>query len=192
MPATALRRRIVLPLVCLLAFAVGGLGGCGDDDPAPGATATSPPPTTTAPATTLSQADQDEAALRQLTHDWYETVQSIYVDQSDPELAEEFITGEYLSNFLEDVEARRAAGMTSRRGQNSREAVTGLVIDGDAASIDTCNVDANVLLDADGEVVNDEVATFRFTTSAERTEDGWIFTKRIRHDEPEDGAQCVS
>src|SRR5687768_3940110 len=98
--------RLVLGVVA----AVVVMGCAGDDPPDP----PSPVPTTTSPTTETSEVD-DEQALRQLTEAWYQTIQSIYVEGADPSDAKDFIAGEYLANFLEDVQERRDSGLTSRR-----------------------------------------------------------------------------
>ncbi len=181
---TALLRRSPAIVACLVVVAA-----CGVDDP-PGAGRTADPPATTALTTALSQADADEAQLRQLAADWYESLLAIYVDEADPRSAEAYLTGEYLERFLDQVEDRRRQGLMSRRDDRSREVVETLVVASDTATLRTCNVDANVLLAADGTVLNDDVGTFRFETRATVTAAGWRFSQRIQLGEMEEGDRC--
>lgn len=171
-------------VVVLLAGAVLATAACGVDDPGAEPPPTSPTthfvPTTTAPSTTLSQQQQDEADLRQLAADWYETRNSILKDGAEVEAAEAYLTGSYLATFGEDVEERRASGNSSEAGAASREVVTAIEIDGDTATVETCLVDADLLRNASGEVINDETGTFRYRTKATLTSDGWRFERRER------------
>jgi hypothetical protein len=164
-------------------LAVTGCSDDGSDDPAV-------TPTITNPTTTESREAADEAALRELTEGWYETLNAVLADGEDVALAEEYITGRYLEQFQTAVAERRAEGTTSESGPASREVIESIDVDGDMAVVETCVVDDGVLRSPEGEVLDDNVYTYRFSTAAERTPDGgWRFNSRDRASE-EEGDLC--
>ncbi len=172
-----------LALTAALLAAVGGAACSDDGDDAVD-------PTTTQPTTTLTQAQQDEQALRQLTEDWYAQINEIFEERADPQTADEYITDDYYDAVISEVEAFRETGRTTERSAASRHVVESITVSGDAATLEECFVDADVLYDGDGQVLNDDIVTTRFTTVASMTEDGWRFERRVPRGEDEEGDQC--
>lgn len=176
---------MVLACVVLAGASCGGSDGDdGADDP--------DPPTTTAPetTTTLTQEEQDEEALRQLAQDWFEAAPGIYSGSDEISLADEFVIDPYREQVADDVERRRADGTTIEVNDASSNEVLGVEVTGDEATIRQCIVDADILVDADGDVVDDSVVTLTIESSARRTPDGWRFFEREAIDQVEGEASC--
>lgn len=195
-PAVPLRPRL-LALVLASALSLGPalVAGCGVDAPEPSAaptTTTHVVPTLTDPSTTLGPDAEDEATLRQLAEDWYETRNAIYSGEADASDAERFLTGAYLRGFLEDVEEYEASGNTSERRAGSRLVIEGIEIasPGETATVFTCVVDADLLRGPDETPLNDEILTMRYLTTAQRTGDQWRFDDHRRTSE-EEGDTCA-
>lgn len=182
MSARSRQLSVYLVVFCL---ALAACGGDGDDD-------ADPQPTTTSPSTTQSPEAQDEQSLRQLAEDWYEVSRQAYLEDGfDLTEIEGYLADPYLEGFVAQVEAYRADGKQSQRGEASRHVVEGLQVDGDAATVTECIVDGEVLLDADGEVLNDSVMTTRVRTEAVRTDGGWRFKDREVVDDEQEGDACA-
>ncbi len=187
-PATLRRRRCGV-LAGLALVAAGAVAGCGDDAN-PSSARPTDPPTTTAPATTLTPEQADEAALRQLTEDWFEARSRVLHDGANPSLAGEFIAGEYLERFLQEVDEFRASDQHLERGARSREVIDAVQVAGDEATVTTCFVDADALFAADGSLVDDGVGTTRWSTTAHATQLGWRFASRT-NTSSEEGDHCA-
>lgn len=178
MRSPSVRHRVGVLLALFLACVVGS--GCGGDD---GPAASEPPSTTTPstePSTTLSPEAADERALRQLAEEWFEAVRRIFVDGEDPTLAEQYITGEYLEEFRQHVAEDAAAGHRTERDPQGRTRTTieEISVSGDQGVITECVVNADVLIDASGQVLDDSVGVRRYTTTAQRTGDEWRLAQR--------------
>jgi hypothetical protein len=177
-------RRIVVLVCCLLAACGGGDGE--ERLPTP-----TQPPTTTAPAppTTLSQEEADEAALRQLTQDWYEYRQGLFAGASDIELIGEYATDDYASAVRSRLDDFLASGDSIEIGDRTREVVEEVRVDSGDAEIDVCFFSDDRRLSAGGEVVNDTRGTSRSTLAAARTNAAWRLTGQELISE-EEGDTC--
>lgn len=167
-----------------LALAVVACGG-GDDDDA------RPQPTTTAPETTQSQEEQDEAALRQLAEDWYGFVEDVYLGREDVSVADAYIAEPYLSGFVEQVEQFAQDGHQIELSDRSSHEVRSVEVDGDQAVVVECVIDADVLLDANGSVLNDEIQANLYSTAAVKGPDGWRLSERETVVEEDGAAACA-
>lgn len=189
MRSPSLRQHLGAALCAVLSVAA--VAGCGDDDPA-----ASEPPTTTAPATasstTLSPEEEDERALRQLAEDWFEAVRRIFVDGEDPAIAEQYLTGDYLEGFRQHVEEDAAAGHVTERDPEgrTRTVVENVSVNGDRAVIEECAVNADVLLDASGIVIDDTVGMRRYSTVAVQVTGEWRLSQRTSTTIEESDAPC--
>lgn len=184
------RRRAGPVLLCAV-LAVGLSPACSDDEPSSAdPPTTTAPTTTTAPPTTLSPTEQDEQALHQLAEEWYESTDEIYANEAEPQSAEQFIVGDYLSGFINQVRDFREAGYSVRPSPTTEHVVESVTVVGDTGSVHECVVDADIVIGPDGRVLNDLVVTKRYATSAIRTEEGWRFTERSTRSEQEGRAQC--
>lgn len=179
MSARSRQLSIYLMSFCLTLTACGG-----DSDDA------EPQPTTTSPATTQSQQQADEQALRQLAEDWYETYSQAFESQGDGSTASEFLVDPYLTQFLTQLDDLRASGNETVRNGRSRQTIEEVTVEGDTAVVTECVVNANVLVDSGGQVINDEVAVRRLETQAVRIEEGWRFSQRSVLDELESEGEC--
>jgi len=160
---------------------------CGGDD-----TEARPRPTTTAPATTQSQDADDEQALRQLAEDWYEASDAIYQHRAEPESASSYLVDPYLSAYVARATEVLESGQISRSSDRSRLEVLAVSLDGDEASVTQCVIDADVLVDADGEVVDGGVYANLLESEAVRTSAGWRFRDRKVLAEEEGSERCPS
>lgn len=151
-----------------LVTAVGAACGGGDDE------ADEPvgQPTTTEVSTTLTQAQQDEAEIRQLAQDWFEAVRSVARGEAEVAIFADLAIDPLLADISERIEDR-AEGEVSREDSRSRTEVLSIEVDGDVATVVACVVNADVVLDVDGEVLNDEVVARRNQSIVRRTADGW-------------------
>jgi hypothetical protein len=176
----------LLVLFCT-ALALAAASCSDDDDP------TRPQPTTTAPDTTQPQpeTETDEQALEALAEDWYEASREAYRNaEFDLATVERYLVDPYLSAFVAAVEDYRAQGQTSRPGEASRHVIGEVAVDDESGFVEECIVDAEVLLDEVGAVVNDEIVTSRTRTSAVMTSSGWRFSDREVLGDEEGGDQC--
>lgn len=178
-------------LACVIAIGVALCGCGGDDEPA-----ASDPPTTTAPSTqpssTLSPEAEDERALRQLAEDWFETRRDILNEGRDLILAEEFLVDEYLIFFQGKVTDIRDAGHSIRDDPMERTHQETISIDlaPETAQLVECLVDGDHLLDSDGSVLDDKVASYLVRTTARRTPEGWRFSEQTSLREEVGSDQC--
>lgn len=172
---------------CLL-LAAASCGDDGDDSANPGS------PTTTAPATTttLTQEEQDEEALRQLAEDWDETNHAIHLRDESVDAAERYLAGDYLENYRQDVQAFLDRGQVVEPDEQTGTTVEIVVVEGDRGEVIECLVDADLLVDADGNVVNDDVSATRLRTEAERSDGEWRFIARSTVEIFEGDVQCAS
>lgn len=161
-------------------------GACGGDDE-PDADRQ---PTTTAPSTTASPEAADEAALRQLAEDWYEAVEAIYVGDREPEAAADYISDPYLSGFTEQVDQFKRSGRQAQITGESSHEIRSIIVEGDEATLIECVIDADVLLDADGSVLNDVVQANLYSTDAQRVDGGWRLTERETLAEEDGETSC--
>lgn len=187
-----LRRHPGVALLCV-ALVVGTVLGCGDDDPPAPPTTTAPSsssttPSSTAPATTAGPED-DEAALRRLAEEWFEVARQLYAGDSDTDQIAIYLVARYLDGFATQLEAFRMSGRKAELSQLSQHVVESLSIDGDSASLVECVVDADLLIDEDGNVLNNDATKKRYETTATRTESGWRLSDRIKVAES-DGESC--
>lgn len=180
------RKVIVLGLALTL---LGCTDDSGDDDATPRPTTTQPS-TTTTDATTTTEPD-DEAQLRQLAEDWWETSRALYLDsdRSTDEISD-YLTGDYLTGTVSQVEDFRETGNTSQLAEGSRHVIEEVVVNGTSAVLTECFVNADVLLDQDGNVLDDSVATRRYDTTASLGADGWRLVLRTQLGESQGGDQC--
>lgn len=167
------RRTSVILLACGVLLSCGS----GDDSDA------RPQPTTTAVArttttTTTTPGSSDEDALRQLAEDWYVTLSAIFESGLSAEEATAYLTDPYLTQFRQQVATFREAGNETEISERSRQTIESVDINGDAAVVTECLVNANVLRGPDGRVLNDEVGASRVETVATRTSAGWRFSER--------------
>lgn len=174
------RQLSVYLVASCLAFAA-----CGGDDPDDAG----PQPTTTAPSTTQPQ-DPDEQALRSLAEAWYETIRQIYDEGAETSTASDYLTEPYLGAFVRQVEEYRSGDETIESSPRSSHEVRSVEVNGDAAVVVECVIDADIVRAADGAVVNDSVVAKLYSTSAERTEEGWRLRDRETLVEQE-GDECA-
>ena len=176
------KRRIVVPLLAL-ALAAGG-AACTDDDGA------DPAPTTTAPTTT-APTPTDEEQLQQLSEDWFEASRAVYLGDEQVDSASEFLTGSYLENFEEQASEFLGSGNVARADDRSDQMVETVEVDGSEATVVECVVDADAVIDeASGDVVDDDVAAYRYRSTAMRTDDGWRYSDRETIDEEIGATEC--
>lgn len=170
------RRAPTVRLLLVLVLVAATLVACRDEG------RQAPPPTTTEPrtTTTLSQEQQDEQALRQLADDWFEAVRRILTREAQVDLAEGFLTDRYLSTFRDQMADLEASGQSVEADPAGRSTNTtkSVVIDGDDAELIECIIDGDLLMDANGNVLNGEVTARTVRTTAVRTADGWRFSDR--------------
>ncbi|WCO68300.1 hypothetical protein PO878_06110 [Iamia majanohamensis] len=176
-----MKRLLVVPL---LALALAAGAACTDDE------AADPAPTTTAPTTT-APTPTDEEQLEQLSEDWFEASRAIYLGDEQVESASEFLTGSYLENFEEQASDFLGSGSVARADDRSDQMVETVEVDGSEATVVECVVDADAVIDeASGDVVDDDVAAYRYRSTAMRTDRGWRYSDRETIDEEIGVTQC--
>jgi hypothetical protein len=171
----------------LIVFAL-ALASCTDD----GENDADPQPTTTQPSTTTTESPEaeDEQALRQLAEDWYEAYNVIFESRSSAEDAQTFLVDPYLRQFQTQFEDFVSSGNQTEISDRSSQRVEEVSIEGDRALVTECVVNANVLVDPNGEVLNDEVGARRLESTAVRGSDGWRFSERRSLGDVEE-AECA-
>lgn len=182
-------RRLSTPLVAFgasLALLVSTAASCGgDDDPSD-----RPQPTTTAIPTTQSQEQEDEQSLRQLASDWFEEVRQVYMRGTGTEGLAAFAEEPYLSGVIGQIEEFRATGNMAQESDETRHEVVSVDVDGSEAVLVECVVDADVVIAASGEVVNDDVQANLYETEARKVDEGWRLTGRKTLREVDGSDQC--
>lgn len=165
--------------------------GCGRNEPASPA---GPAPTTTAPSSTLGPEEEgDEQALTRLAEGWFEAIRRIFIDGEDLATAEQYVAGEYLEVFRQQVVDQAERGQRSERDpeDRTRTTVEDVSITGDEATVTECVINADVLVDGEsGVVIDDSVGVRRYRTVAERTDAGWRFVQRTSVPIEEDDDSC--
>lgn len=171
----------------LIVFAV-ALTGCTDD----GEKDADPQPTTTQPSTTTTESPEaaDEEALRQLAEDWFAAVRAVYIDGADPDALAEFAVDPYLAGVLEQVATFQASGNEARAGDQTRHEVVTLEISESDAVLVECVIDADEILSAEGEVLNDQVQANLYETNAALDDGSWRLTERRTLNEVDGSDQC--
>ncbi|HEU5149859.1 MAG TPA: hypothetical protein VFU19_05150 [Iamia sp.] len=161
------------------------LAACGGDDPDDAR----PQPTTTAPSTTQPQ-DPDEQALRSLAEDWFRAVRQAYMEDTDLADLEPLAVERYLAGVRDEIEAFRDSGNEARPGDRTRHEVLSVAVDGDAAVLVECVIDADLVLSSQGQVLNDEVQANLYETDALRDGDEWRLSGRRTLDEVDGSIEC--
>jgi hypothetical protein len=178
------RPRIISATLIASCLALAACGGSDDE--------TRPRPTTTAPSTsttTTTPASADEAALRQLAEDWYETYNFIFESRGSGEEAAGYLVDPYLTQFEEQVAEYLNSGNQTDISERSSQSIETVKLDGDSAVITECIVNANVLRGPGGEVLNDDVGARRIETVAVREPNGWRLSERRALEDVEE-AEC--
>lgn len=158
---------IYLAVFCLALVACGD----GEDD-------ADPQPTTTSPSTTQSPEEADEQALRQLAEDWDGAITEIYLEEASEASADQYLAEPYLTEFQAQLEDFRATGNQIEVTDRSGHQIESVDVEADAAAVIECVIDGDILRDQEGTVLNDAVEVKRYSTSAQRTAEGWRFTDR--------------
>lgn len=180
-------------LLCV-ALVVGPMMGCGDDDDTPASPTTTAPssssttPSSTAPVTTASP-DDDETALRHLAEEWFEVARRLYAGDNDTDQIALYLVARYLDGFITQLENFRASDRRAELSRLSDHAIESISIVGDSASLVECVLDADLLLDEDGNVLNDDATKKQYETIAMKTRSGWRLSDRIKLAET-DGESC--
>lgn len=154
------------------------VAGCTGDDPADDAQPTTTQTPTTSEATTTT-ALSDEAQLRQLVSDWSQAAPRIFGEGGDVSEAGAYLAGQYLQQIGDQFDDYKSRGVLVRGSDRSQAEIESIEVSDDAASLVECITDADVLVDgATGELLDDDVSTYRTHTSAVRTERGWRLSVR--------------
>ena len=183
MSARSRQLSVYLAIFCLALAACGG-GGGGDDEDA------DPQPTTTSPSTTQSPEDADEQALRHLAEDWFEAVRTAYTEDTDLAELEQFAADPYLTGVQEQITSFRETGNEAQPGDQTVHEVVSVELDGGGATLVECVIDADLVLTAEGAVINDEVQANLYETDASLVDGSWRLTGRRTLVETDGSNQC--
>lgn len=206
--ARALRRVGVFALAVLVAAVL--LTGCGSDDPsASGTDSTSADTTTTitstttttrSPGTTSPSAAAEWSADEQAVIDAYGAAMSAFdqatADPPNPEHPALLATtvDPVLTEVQNLASSWKGFGQALRYPAESvhRIDTIAVTVDGDAAVIETCNVDDGVLYEpATGRVLNDKVSTAHDRATMTLVDGTWMLTTREQVQKWEGVAGCA-
>jgi hypothetical protein len=140
--------------------------------------------TTRRPTTTIDEHDADIKAVKALYDRWADLV----LAKTDPDATwddvdlTDYLAGPLLAHITKVHAERVASGEVLRRPSKSvaRHTVLDVKLDGNRATIETCEVDDGIVESKDGVVINDNVTTFHDRTTASRTASGWRLTESDR------------
>lgn len=197
---------VVVPVVLLVPLAACGAGD-GEEAEASSTTAAAPSEPTTAVAvhattvtteapapTTTEPPTEEEAILAAVDGFWQTIVASSQPPDPEHPGLEQFLTGEQLETTVDQVVHRQTLGQALKASpqnlarQNSR--VTN--IDGDSATVYTCELDDLVLYDvASGRTLNDAVATREWTLTLTRDQ-SWRVSESVIETQVDGVSGCAA
>jgi hypothetical protein len=133
--------------------------------------------TTRRPTTTIDEHDADIKAVKALYDRWADLV----LAKTDPDATwddvdlTDYLAGPLLAHITKVHAERVASGEVLRRPSKSvaRHTVLDVKLDGDRATIETCEVDDGIVESKDGVVINDNVTTFHLRFSLRFLAGSW-------------------
>ncbi len=175
----------------LAAAACGGDGGTDDASPASTTEASEPADTTVAETTTTTLSPEAEVEAAVVAHDAMIIRLAQAPDPDDPEIAQRS-TGSSRERAESGFAQMVALGQYGQPGPNMSISVLHTEVSGDHATVDACEVDDGLLIDAaTGNVLDDDVVTSLVTISLERIDGQWLVSSSVIQDTWDGVTSCA-